>query len=143
MNQEQYFLMDDVYFFIFKNIYLFGYTGSQLWQEGSLVVSHWLLSCSSRALQLWLTSSLVAACRLLSCGMQTLSCSMHVGSSSLTRDRTQAPCIGSMESYPLCHQGSPLWMKFNMIIDSTRKREGRGENTLEKLKMHPKTQHKV
>ena len=33
---------------------------------------------------------------------------MHVGSSSLTRDRTQAVCIGSMESYPLHHQGSPL-----------------------------------
>ena len=32
----------------------------------------------------------------LSCGMQTLSCS-GVGSSSLTRDQTQAPCIGSAE----------------------------------------------
>ena len=32
---------------------------------------------------------------------------MHAGSSSPTRDRTQAPCIGSMESYPLDHQGSP------------------------------------
>ena len=42
----------------------------------------------------------VAAGRLLSCGM-------HVGSSSLTRDRTWAPCIGRVESYPLCHQGSP------------------------------------
>ena len=44
----------------------------------------------------------------LSCGMQTLSCSMHAGSSSPTRDRTQAPCIGSAVSYPLDHQGSPL-----------------------------------
>ena len=43
----------------------------------------------------------------LSCGMRTLSCGMHVGSSSLTRDRTWAPCIGSAESYPLHHQGSP------------------------------------
>ena len=34
----------------------------------------------------------------LSCGMRTLSCSMRVGSSSLTRDRTQAPCMGSAES---------------------------------------------
>ena len=33
---------------------------------------------------------------------------MHVGSSSPTRDRTRAPCIGSTESYPLDHQGSPL-----------------------------------
>ena len=45
-------------------------------------------------------SFLVAAHGLLSCGM-------HVGSSSLTRDRTLAPCIGSVESYPLDHQGSP------------------------------------
>ena len=43
---------------------------------------------------------LVVACRLLSCGM-------HVGSSSLTRDGTWAPCLGSAESYPLDHQGSP------------------------------------
>ena len=32
---------------------------------------------------------------------------MHVGSSSPTRARTQAPCIGSAESYPLDDQGSP------------------------------------
>ena len=32
---------------------------------------------------------------------------MHAGSSSLTRDQTQAPCIGSAESYPLDHQGGP------------------------------------
>ena len=43
-----------------------------------------------------------------SCGMRTLSCGMHVGSSSLTRGRTWAPCTGSVESYPLDHQGSPL-----------------------------------
>ena len=40
---------------------------------------------------------------------------MYVGSSSLTRDRTQAPCIGSMESYPLCHQGSPPSYFFKLI----------------------------
>ena len=28
--------------------------------------------------------------------------------SSLTRDQTQAPCIGNLEFYPLDHQGSPL-----------------------------------
>ena len=39
--------------------------------------------------------------------MRTLSCGTHVGSSSLTRDRTRAPCIGSTESYPLHHQGCP------------------------------------
>ena len=31
----------------------------------------------------------------------------HVGSSSLTRDRTWAPCIGSPEFQPLDYQGSP------------------------------------
>ena len=56
---------------------------------------------------IWLLRVLVAAGRLLSCSMRTLSCGMHVGSSSLTRDRTRAPCIGSVESYPLHHQGSP------------------------------------
>ena len=50
---------------------------------------------------------LVAAWGLLSCVTQTLSCGMHAGSSSLTRDRTQAPCIGRAESYPLDHHGSP------------------------------------
>ena len=47
---------------------------------------------------IWLCRVLVVACGLLSCGMRTLSCGMHVGSSSLTRDGTQAPCIGSVES---------------------------------------------
>ena len=41
----------------------------------------------------------------LGCGMWTQL--QHVESSSLTRDRTQAPCIGSTESCPLDHQGSP------------------------------------
>ena len=36
----------------------------------------------------------VAVCRIFSCGIQTPSCSMW-GSTSLSRDRTQAPCIGS------------------------------------------------
>ena len=31
----------------------------------------------------------------------------HVGSSSLTRGQTLAPCSGSAESYPLDHEGSP------------------------------------
>ena len=40
----------------------------------------------------------------LSCGMQDLLSSLrHVRSSSLTRDRTQARCIGSAESWPLDH----------------------------------------
>ena len=64
---------------------------------------------------IWLCWVLVAAGGLLSSGMRTLSCSMRVGSSSLTRDWTQAPCIGSAESYPLRHQGGPpgcLFFKF-------------------------------
>ena len=32
---------------------------------------------------------------------------LYVGYSSPTRDQTWAPCIGSMESEPLDHQGSP------------------------------------
>ena len=43
----------------------------------------------------WLHWVLVAAGGLLSCGIRTLSCDTHVGSSSLTRDQTQASCIGS------------------------------------------------
>ena len=35
-----------------------------------------------------------------------LSCGGHVGSSSWTRDATQAPCVESVEPYPLHHQGS-------------------------------------
>ena len=38
---------------------------------------------------------------------------MHVGSSSLTGNLTQAPCLGSVESYPLHHQGSPKKKVFN------------------------------
>ena len=40
---------------------------------------------------------------VVACG---LSYGTHVGSSSPTTDRTWAPCIGSVESYPLDHQGS-------------------------------------
>ena len=37
---------------------------------------------------------------------RVLSYSM-LGSSSLTRDGTQAPCVGIMKSWTLDHQGSP------------------------------------
>ena len=53
----------------------------------------------------------------LSCGMRTLSCRMHEGSSSPTRDRTRVPCIGSVESYPLDHQGSPLELALHITQD--------------------------
>ena len=42
----------------------------------------------------------------LSCGVRALQF-LHVASSSLTRDQTQAPCTGSAQSQPLDHQGSP------------------------------------
>ena len=76
----------------------------QLQLTGSLDAACGILSCGRQAPQLQLTSSLVVARGILSCGIRTLSCGRHVGPSSLTRDRTQTPCIGSMESYPLCLQ---------------------------------------
>ena len=51
----------------------------------------------------------------LNCGMQDLLL-WHVGSSSQTRDQTQAPCVGSPESQPLDHQGSPQFDFFKIII---------------------------
>ena len=52
--------------------------------------------------------------------MQTLSCGMHVGSSSLPRDQTRGPCIGSTEPQPLDHQGSPApifnFNFFNVLV---------------------------
>ena len=36
--------------------------------------------------------------------------------SSLTRDPACAPCIGSVESYPLDFQGSPLWWFFKKYL---------------------------
>ena len=64
----------------------------------------------------WLYRILVAACGLFSCSLWALSCGMHVGSISPTRDRTWATCIGSVESYPLDHQGSP-WQYFVFAIN--------------------------
>ena len=57
-------------FFLLLFIYLFGCASSCLQQAGSLIF--------------------VAVCEIF--GLQ------HVGSSSLTRNQTQGPCIGSMES---------------------------------------------
>ena len=61
---------------------------------------------------IWLCRVLAAVGGLLSCGTWTLSCGMHVGSSSLTRGQTRAPCIGSTESYSLCHRESPSYSLF-------------------------------
>ena len=61
-----------------------------------------------KKLFIWLCWVLVEIHRIFD-----LLCSMwdpsfwHVGSSSYTRDGTWATCIGSAESWPLDHRGSP------------------------------------
>ena len=42
----------------------------------------------------------------------------HAGSSSLTRVQTQAPCVGSTESWPLNHWGSHTILLFRMSVQS-------------------------
>ena len=74
------------------------------------------LSCSRRAPQLWLAGSSVAACGLLSCGMRTLSCGMHVESSSLTRDQTQAPALGVWSLIHCTTSEVPSFIFLNSII---------------------------
>ena len=60
----------------------------------------------------------------LCCGMQDLQLQRvnsqlkHVGSSSLTRDQTWAPCFESMASQPLGHQGSPQYSDNCNLIES-------------------------
>ena len=76
--------------------------GSSKWKYFHLGVS-WLSFFFKKKyliiyLFIWLLWVLVAAGGLLSCGMQTLSCGMHVGSSSPARDQTLAPCSGSTKS---------------------------------------------
>ena len=83
----------------------------------------------------WLLRVLVVALGIFSlhCGVQHLYL-QHVGSSSLTRDGTQTPCIGNTESQPLevlpllwfqasCHYGSdpseaPEWKLELVVVDS-------------------------
>ena len=52
---------------------------------------------------IWLLQVLVATCRIFT---------VAVWSSLLTRDQPQAPCIGSMESWSLDHQGSSYPVSF-------------------------------
>ena len=95
------------FIWIFKKFYTHTHTHTHIYPQTYLFI--------------WLHRVLVAAGGLLSCGMWTLSCGMHVGSSSLTRDRTRAACIGSTESYPLCHQGSPyFYFIYQLFISPTR-----------------------
>ena len=60
--------------------------------------------------QLSMRYILVVACIFICCGMQSQL--WHVRSSSPTRDRTWALCIGSMKSLPADHQESPLNFDF-------------------------------
>ena len=50
---------------------------------------------------------IVVQCTGLAVTIRGLSCGMR-GLSSSTRDQTWALCIGSTDSFPLDHQGSPL-----------------------------------
>ena len=68
----------------------------------SLILSVLGLSCGMWDLLVAACGLLVAACRIC----------------SLTRDRTRDPCIGSTESYPLDHQGSPSIFTFSRSIGS-------------------------
>ena len=54
---------------------------------------------------IWLQRVLVVKCRVLKLQLENTQLQL-VGSSSPTRDQTWAPCFGSLESYPLDHQGS-------------------------------------
>ena len=71
---------------------------------------------------LFILAALSLSCGgLLSCDMWTLSHGMHAGSSSPTRGRTRAPCIGNVEYHPLDHQGSPpLFLRFYSHIGHYR-----------------------
>ena len=66
------------------------------------IVSH-SLKKKKKNFFIWMLQVLVAARRIFT---------VAVGSSLLTRDQTQAPCIGSMESWPLDHQGSSYPISF-------------------------------
>ena len=65
---------------------------------------------------IWLCQVLVAS-GIFSCSMWDLQL-RHVGSSSLTRDQTWAPCIGSTESQLLDHQGSPSLILIIKILSA-------------------------
>ena len=95
---------DLFYFFIIVTFEIFIYL---FWLHQVLVTACGIFAVACGIFSCGMQDLFVAACGLLvaACG---LSCIMHVGSSSPTRDQTQAPCIASLESYPLDHQGSPL-----------------------------------
>ena len=68
---------------------------------------HWVLAAAC--------GIFIVACRLLSCCIQTLSCGMHVGSSSPTRDRTQDPELGACSlSHLITREVS--WCAFFLLL---------------------------
>ena len=73
-----------------------GQTGRTLESVVRVLGSHGRVLVFVCLIFIWLCQALVVACRRFSCGSQTQL--WHVGSSSPTRDRTQAPCIGSSEA---------------------------------------------
>ena len=97
-------------------IYLFRLCWVLVVACGIYVAARGIFSCSTWDLyllhvrsSLQHADSFIAACRVLSCGM-------HVGSSSPTKGRVQATCIGSTEFYPLDHQGSPRRGEYNSLF---------------------------
>ena len=67
-------------------------------------VEHHVCPFKNMYLFIWLCQVLMAACRVCRVCNSVAGC----GIGSLTRDQTRAPCIGSVESQPLDHQGSPI-----------------------------------
>ena len=64
------------------------------------------LSLSLYAYLLLAAPDLRCSMQIFMCDTQTLSCGLW-DLVPLTRGQTWTPCIGSMESWPLDHQGSP------------------------------------
>ena len=87
-----------------------------------LLGSYWLLLLICKSYLFILKIFIYLAAPSLCCRTQDLqlrhanSLLQHVECSSLTRDRTQAPCIWSAESQPLDHQGSPCKSSLNIFI---------------------------
>ena len=80
-----------VYIFFLLLILKYLFTYLFVWLHQVLVAAHRIFIAACRIFQLWCTNSWL----------------WPVASSSLTRDQTRAPCIGSVEPQLLDHQGSP------------------------------------
>ena len=71
-----------------------------------------LLLLFFKYLPIWLCQVLAEAWGIFWCNAD-LQWSFNVGSNSLAKDENQAPCIGSVESWPLDHKGNPVPVIFN------------------------------